>query len=380
MSSSTEVVASRAQFPGISSRTWEHPSDRTALTALRKLKGFDQVLKTLSGLLRERQHRLLYLATSARASDKQFADLDTLLGECVATLDAPTTPELFVTQSPIVNAYCIGMDTPFIVVTSAMYELMDHDEMRFVIGHELGHALSGHAVYRTMLMHLTRLAASIGFIPIGGWALRAVVAALMEWQRKSELSGDRAGLLCCQDLDVALRVELKLAGGKHLEQMDTQAFVAQAREYERTGDLRDGVLKLLNLELATHPFSVLRAAELTRWVDRGEYGRIVSGTYPLRTDDDTAKFSDDAGEAARTYRDNFDESQDPLVKGLRDGLSGVVDGVGQAAADVAVTVNRKFSQWRTNAQQKYDETNQTPPAPDSEATDSDTPDSDATDS
>ncbi|MBE7194735.1 MAG: Zn-dependent protease, partial [Gordonia polyisoprenivorans] len=73
MSSSTEVVASRAQFPGISSRTWEHPSDRTALTALRKLKGFDQVLKTLSGLLRERQHRLMYLATSARASDKQFA-------------------------------------------------------------------------------------------------------------------------------------------------------------------------------------------------------------------------------------------------------------------------------------------------------------------
>lgn len=58
----------------------------------------------------------------------------------------------------------------------------------------------------------------------------------------------------------------------------------------------------------------------------------------------------------------------------------MVDGVGQAAADVAVTVNRKFSQWRTNAQQKYDETNQTPPAPDSEATDSDTPDSDATDS
>ncbi|WP_374246336.1 M48 family metallopeptidase [Gordonia sp. ABSL49_1] len=348
-------VPVRATFPGISSRAWEHPADRTALTALRKLKGFDQVLKVLSSLLRERQHRLMYLATSARANDKQFADLDRLMDESVRVLDSPVKPELFVTQSPVVNAFCIGMDRPFIVITSAMYELMDHDEMRFVVGHELGHALSGHAVYRTMLMHLTRLAASIGFIPLGGWALRALVAALMEWQRKSELSGDRAGLLCCQDLDTALRVELKLAGGKHLDQMDTQAFVAQAKEYERTGDLRDGVLKLLNLELMSHPFSVLRAAELTRWVDRGGYGRILSGTYPFRDDDATASVSDDAAEAARMYRDNFDESEDPLVKGIRDGLGGVVDAAGQAAFDVAENVNRKFTDWRSTAKKKYDD-------------------------
>ena len=50
------------------------------------------------------------------------------------------------------------MDTPFIVITSGLYDLMTHDEMRFVVGHELGHALCGHAVYRTMLMHLIRLA------------------------------------------------------------------------------------------------------------------------------------------------------------------------------------------------------------------------------
>ena len=56
----------RTAFTGISSRAWEHPADRTALTALRRLKGFDQILKLLSGLLRQRQHRLLYLASSAR--------------------------------------------------------------------------------------------------------------------------------------------------------------------------------------------------------------------------------------------------------------------------------------------------------------------------
>jgi Zn-dependent protease with chaperone function len=327
-------VTTRELFPGISSRAWEHPADRTALSALRRLKGFDQILKVLSAMLRERQHRLLYLASAARVGPRQFADLDAMLDDCVQVLDAPVRPELFVSQSPLVNAYTIGMDTPFIVVTSGMYDLMSHDEMRFVLGHELGHALSGHAVYRTMLMHLMRLASSFGFIPLGGWALRAIVAALLEWQRKSELSGDRAGLLCCQDLDVAIRVELKLAAGSHLDELDTQAFLAQAREYERSGDMRDGLLKLLNLELQSHPFSVLRAAALTKWVDTGGYGAILAGDYPRRADDDSARVHEDVGAAARHYKDGFDQSNDPLIRGIRDGLGGIFD------------VGRKLNEWR----------------------------------
>ncbi|MBI2701213.1 MAG: M48 family metallopeptidase [Mycobacterium sp.] len=339
-------AATRAVFPEISSRAWEHPADRTALSALRRLKGFDQILKLLSGMLRERQHRLLYLASGARVGPRQFADLDALLQECADVLDAPEKPELFVTQSPIANAYTIGMDQPFIVITSGLYALMTHEEMRFVVGHELGHALSGHAVYRTMMMHLMRLAGSFGFMPIGGWALRAIVAALLEWQRKSELSGDRAGLLCCQDLDTAIRVEMKLAGGSRLDKLDSQAFLAQAREYERSGDMRDGVLKLLNLELQTHPFSVLRAAALTKWVDTGGYARVLSGDYPRRTDDDGASFADDFSEAARHYKDGFDQSDDPLIKGIRDGLGGIVDGVGRAATTAADSLGRKISEWR----------------------------------
>ncbi len=339
-------AATRAVFPEISSRAWEHPADRTALSALRRLKGFDQILKLLSGMLRERQHRLLYLASGARVGPRQFADLDALLQECVDVLDAPEKPELFVTQSPIANAYTIGMDQPFIVITSGLYDLMTHDEMRFVVGHELGHAVGGHAVYRTMMMHLMRLAGSFGFIPIGGWALRAIVAALLEWQRKSELSGDRAGLLCCQDLDTAIRVEMKLAGGSRLDKLDSQAFLAQAREYEKSGDMRDGVLKLLNLELQTHPFSVLRAAALTQWVDTGGYAKVLSGDYPRRADDDGVSFTDDIGEAARHYKDGFDQSDDPLIKGIRDGLGGIVDGVGRAATSAADSLGRKINEWR----------------------------------
>ena len=100
-------ATARTVFPEISSRAWEHPADRTALTALRRLKGFDQILKVLSAMLRERQHRLLYLASSAQAGPRQFADLDALLDDCVLVLDAPAKPELFVIQSPFVSEYAI---------------------------------------------------------------------------------------------------------------------------------------------------------------------------------------------------------------------------------------------------------------------------------
>ncbi|OZD89776.1 Zn-dependent protease [Rhodococcus sp. 05-2256-B2] len=339
----------RIEFPDISSRTWEHPSDRAALVTLRTLKGFDTVLRTLSGLLRERQHRLMYLATAVRVDERQFKDLNDLRADCVQIVGAEETPELFVVQSPIVNAFTIGMDRPFIVLTTGMLDIMTYEEQRFVVGHELGHALSGHAVYRTVLMHLMRLAGTVGWVPVGGWALRAVIAGLMEWQRKSELSGDRAGLLCGQDVHTAISVQLKLAGGARISEIDVDAFLAQAAEYEASGDLRDGVLKLLNLELLSHPFSVLRAAELKKWVDSGEYAAVLRGDYPRRSTDDEAKVSEEFRNAARTYKNNFDTSEDPLIKTVRDigsGFTGAVDAVGNGIGDVASDIKGRFDHWR----------------------------------
>ncbi|MGW4366744.1 M48 family metallopeptidase [Nocardia takedensis] len=339
----------RVRLPGISTRAWEHPADRTALVTLRSLSGFDVVLRTLSGLLRERRHRLLYLATAVRVDERQFRTLHHLREDCVGILDAKVSPEMFVLQSPEVNAFTIGMDTPFVVLTTGLIELMDTEELRFVIGHELGHALSGHAVYRTMLLHLLRLSSSLGWMPVGGWAVRAIVAALMEWSRKSELSGDRAGLLCCQDVEASVRVHMKMAGGAWLTEMNHGAFLSQAEDYERSGDLRDGVLKLLNLELQTHPFSVLRAAELRRWIQSGDYERVLAGDYPRRDQDREARIREQAREAARTYKQDFDTSEDPLIRTVRTmgrDMGAAMNTVGQEVGDTVTKIGRRLSDWR----------------------------------
>ena len=322
-----QPVRARVRLPEISSRTWEHPTDRGALVALRRLKGFDTVLRKVSGLISERSLRLVFLGNAVRADERQFRRVHGLLADAAATLDMTDVPEVFVAADPRANAICIGMDQPFLVVNSGLLDMCDDEELRFVLGHELGHALSGHSVYRTLLMVLIRLTQGLSAIPLAGLPLRAIVAALTEWSRKSELSSDRAGLLACQDPAAALRVHMKLASGGHLEDVDTSAFLDQAAEYEAvSGSLRDSFLKFLLLMNRAHPFAVMRAGELRRWVDSGAYARVLAGDYARRGEDDAASVSEEAKAAARSYQDAFETSQDPLTKLVAD-IGGTVDSV-----------------------------------------------------
>jgi Zn-dependent protease with chaperone function len=329
--------AGRVILTGISSRAFEHPADRTALTAMRALPGFDQLLRIASGMLRERQYRLVFLSSAVRVDDRQFGDLHALLGEVCAVLDVAERPELFVYNDPQPNAITLGVDQPFIALSSGLYELTDPDERRFVLAHEVGHAMSGHALYQSLLLHLVNLIGAIGWLPVGALGLRALYAALREWQRKAELSGDRAGLLATQDLDAGLRMTMKLAGGAHLDRIDVDAFLKQGEDYEASGDLRDGVLKLLNTERSTHPFAAVRAVELNRWAASDEYRTILTGDYPHRDDDHAASFTDAMRDAARAYKKRIDESKDPLVGAVRN----LSTSVGSAADGIFDWISRQ---------------------------------------
>jgi Zn-dependent protease with chaperone function len=323
---------SRVRLPGISSRAYEHPADRSALVALRKLTGFDVLLRRLASLFSDRSLRLMFLASGVKVSERQFPQLYEMLRDGSYVLDLPQVPELFISQDPTVNAMALGSDRPFIVITTGMVNLYDPEEIRFAIGHELGHVLSGHAVYRTMLYHLVRLAARIAWMPIGYIGLRAIIWGLEEWYRKSELSCDRAGLLAGQDVDAARRALMKMAGGSYMSELSPDAFHDQAHEYDAVPDVRDGLLKLLQLEGNQHPFAVVRFAELDRWAGSGDYARILSGTYLRREDDRTASVTEEVKSAAREYQESWSRSEDPFIGVVRN-----------AAESAAVMSERLFS-------------------------------------
>ncbi|GAB3219267.1 M48 family metallopeptidase [Glycomyces halotolerans] len=312
--------ASRAPvvLRGISTRAWEHPADRGALVALRELRGFDVIMRRLSSMVTERSLRLSYLGSAIRVDRHQYARVHEAYLGVASVLDVQgELPELYITRNPDLGGMCIGIDRPLIVVNSGSLELLDDAELRFLLAHELGHALSGHGLYRTLLMVLLRLTTSVAWIPVGVVGLRVITAALSEWSRKAELSADRAGALAVQDPAVAVRFMAKMAGGGDLTDVDTAAFLEQAGEFESGGDLRESFLKLMLLEQRSHDFAVARAASIKRWVDEGEYRDFLAGGYPKREEDADASISEEARAAAKSYKDVFETSGDPLAKLLR---------------------------------------------------------------
>ena len=119
----------------------------------------------------------------------------------------------------------------------------------------------------------------IGMIPLGETLLTPIHYSLLYWQRMSEFTADRAGLLTCQDKDAAIEAIIKMAGApqKYFEKLDKEAFLKQAEEFEtRFSSVADSAIRTLSIISSTHPWTVYRAGELLKWVESGEYEKILS--------------------------------------------------------------------------------------------------------
>jgi Zn-dependent protease with chaperone function len=307
----------RVTLTQISSVAWEHPADRAALQTLRALPGFDEIIRKIAAVLTERGVRHLFTANAVRVGPRQRPKLDALWTEVLATFDWPRRPQLYVTQTPFVNAAAVGFDDPFVVLNSATLRLLDREEQREVLAHELGHIMSGHVTYSTIAVILLQF--GMANLPwIADVALLPFRLAILEWYRKAELSCDRAGLLGSQDVTKSMMTYFKMAGGaSDDDELSLDEFLKQAAEYESSGGVWDNILKLLNTAGRNHPFATVRVAELQRWVASGEYAKILAGDYPRRGSEDDRDLKQDYSDAAKHYSDR--------AKAALNGLDAVAD-------------------------------------------------------
>jgi Zn-dependent protease with chaperone function len=317
-------MADRVPLVQISSRAWEHPADRVALNTLRAIPGFDEVVRKIASFFGERGVRQLFLGDAVKVTASQRPKLNRMWTEVLETLDWPERPELYVTQTPIVNAMAVGFDKPFVVVNSGMLETLTDEELRGVLGHELGHIMSGHPTYTTIAIIL--LYFGVTNLPfLAAAAIFPFQLALLEWYRKSEFSADRAGLLSVQDLNTVMSSEMKLAGGKEYgDELRVEEFIRQAEQYETGGDAWDTVYKIMNTVMRTHPMHTVRAAELLRWHREGGYDKILAGDYARRGQSGgDHPLREDYADAAGYYGQKTRETVDTFKTGLRDAADAV---------------------------------------------------------
>lgn len=315
---------------GIDPTSWEHPADLAAMSALRGVRGLDDVIKFVFGKTSEQSIRLLHIASSVRVTANQFPRVHQMLERTVDVFDWPYRPDVFVTQSPFFNAGVYGVREPFIVLNSSLVQRLDDTELACVIAHEMGHVMSGHAIYKTLLWMLLNVSAN--FVPMAELVLLPIVAALREWDRKSELTADRAGLLATQSEEPNYTLLMKMAGGDDVTQLNINDFFVQAEEYEQKKGLLDGLFKMLNTVWESHPFPVIRLAELRNWASGGQYQAILDGNY-LKRGLHQADPAEELKQGFAFYKSEFDKNDDPLsktVKNVGDGLSKLGDDIGEA--------------------------------------------------
>ena len=321
----------RKAFPAISPRTWEHPADRAALNSLRAVPGLSQIIKFFVGLTNEKSLHLLFLSSTIKCSERQFPRVYSLLQEAVRILDAEEIPEIYVAQNPVLNAGAIGVDSPFISLNSELVRHFSDEELLGVIAHELAHIMSGHVLYKTLLWVLTNMSLMLLKLPLSQVILMGILTALKEWDRKSELSADRAALLVTQDARVAYTTLMKLAGGFQTDQMSIDEFFAQADEYDSYGNVLDSVFKTLNLITQSHPFPVLRINDLKQWHENGDYAEIMNNNYFRRNENESDDIRKDFEEATRQYQEDMKGSKDPLAKTFSD----LAENLGRGAQNAA---------------------------------------------
>jgi Zn-dependent protease with chaperone function len=267
-------------YPEISSKAYEHPADRAATAALQAVPMLDTVVRKLVEFSYERALRQSLLGNSVKLSERQLPEVWASYQGVKRILDMPGDYDLYVSSSLNWNALTIGSQSPMLVIGSNLLAQLGPGEQRTIIAHELGHILSDHVMYTTALNVL--LAAGNG-LPMGlGLPLRAVRAVLLEWMRAAELSCDRAATLAVRDPRIVCRALMVVAGGLSADKLDLDAFMAQAMEYESWDDSHDRVRRFFNEINASHANAVRRVSEVMRWVQSGEYDRIVRGEYRRR--------------------------------------------------------------------------------------------------
>lgn len=260
-------------LPGLSAPEFQHAQDVAATEALKRVPGLDRILAKILEYGVERLYYLDNIASNVRVTAKMFPRLHRNLTWACKILDV-AEPELYVTVNPVPNAFTYGHTKPFVTLTSGLVDMLDEEELFFVIGHEVGHIKAGHVLYGTMARNIAAVIELIGQATLGIGALlgQGLVYALLEWFRSAELTADRAGLLCVQDVDPAIRAFMKLAGGatRMYDEMDRDEFLRQIRAYEDADrSMLNKAYKVFLTASRTHPFAILRAKEIDLWHGSG---------------------------------------------------------------------------------------------------------------
>ena len=256
-------------------RSYCHPVDEKIIKILDN-PATNAVFRTISDFGADSSFGQM-LASGIPINHNNYPEEDSIIRHCSERLGIRRPYAIISNQLPGINAMTIGSDDePYLVLSSLLVKVLSRKQLEFVIGHECGHIAMGHVVYHSAVATAGSLSQ---LIPIIGPAVYKIVEfPLKAWERRSEITADRAGLICCEDLEVSQRTLLQLESAfQNAENLDIDAYIENSKHY-----LKKGTIRKLGEYTANHPLIAKRMDALRLFANSRCYLELTS--QPISTD------------------------------------------------------------------------------------------------
>lgn len=259
-----------------------HELDKKAFDAMNAFPKFIKLREAYIANVDENVEKINLLSAAIRICDKQFPEIYELLPPICDKLEI-SIPDIYYLKSKQMNAFTGGNTTPFICVTSRLINELPPELISSALAHECGHIACKHYLYHSMAVQLINgiEKSPLFLIPaIRKYLTPTLVRALMFWYRCSELSADRASVLCDENAEHTIDLLLRIHGYKNVNRdeflrqaMDLKAFVNDSESNK--------LMELMLVQNETHPRLATRAYECYEWSKSQHFSEIVNGTYTL---------------------------------------------------------------------------------------------------
>jgi Zn-dependent protease with chaperone function len=282
------MSTSRRTFPDIHADAFVHDADRAALEALRGIPGLDALARRFAASTIERKVHAMHSRTSVRIGPNQYPSLYGMVKEACEVLDLEV-PDAYISGHFQVNAYAFGFERYTLTLNAGLVDQMDDEQVRTVIGHELGHILCDHMLYKSLAHLISAYGLEILSKFLGGFTQLLTVPlqlALLNWSRAAEYSCDRAGLLVSQDPVLVSSTLVKLAGGprRFRHEFSLDAIRDQYDQFEETATGTERLYAIWQEATRTHPDPIWRANAILQWSETSQYQDILAGSYLRRSE------------------------------------------------------------------------------------------------
>lgn len=255
------------EFTGISVEDFAHPAEKAALAALRKVKFVEKFFDWIASEETRLMLRIEVLGNYFGIAEKDYPSIYILVREVCRVLDYDEIPKLYMYRSTDFDIKIFEGKEPLLVFPDFIVYDYDEDMLRFEIGRAITVLKAQTNQLKMAVMAVGNISSAI---PVLG---EAIVPVLANWSRKATFTEDRGGLLACQDVNVAFKALMRVAG-LPTKYIDTTRVHEYIKTYTHSGTLSD-MSQCAQTIVRMKPWNNDRIVELYKWHHSGQYDDIL---------------------------------------------------------------------------------------------------------